>query len=215
MPISSRLFDILFVGFYADKSVAVVDLRPSTDRRQGQPPCCVCGAPGPGAQLFAPQCVKFCMQHACTRRTHQPFTPAPHLHRHASPSLPHTSPAPAFLQLRREGCGVHQALPSSPRRSTPLRPQVVILDFLDTFSSRSRRWCHQFLLYFPVLRSDSWRAVCVVGGTGEGVACRRARCLHICVDGDVISFICYTIERISLLSTLPDTNGRVTRPRQL
>mgnify|MGYP007024366575 CR=1 FL=1 len=134
----------------------------------------------------------------------------------APPSIiltPSHLPRARILPLRREGCGMHHALPSSPRRSTPLRPQVVILDFLDTFSSRSRRWCHHFWLYFPFLRSDSWRAVCVVGGTGEGVACRRARCLHICVDGDVISFICYTIERISLLSTLPDTNGRVTRPR--
>ena len=97
-------------------------------------------------------------------------------------------PAPTLLPLRREGCGVHQALPSSPRRSTPLRPQVVILDFLDTFSSRSRRWCHHFWLYFPFLRSDLWRAVCVVGGTGEGVACRRGRRAHFCVVGDV-SFV--------------------------
>ena len=170
------------------------------------------GAP---STVFRPACREFRVRHPCARLASKSCTHAPHLRRQASSSLPHTSPAPALLPLRREGCGVHQALPSSPRRSTPLRPQVVILDFLDTFSSRSRRWCHHFWLYFPFLRSDLWRAVCVVGGTGEGVACRRARCLHICVDGDVISFICYTIERISLLSTLPDTNGRVTRPQQL
>ena len=172
MPICSRLFDILFVSFDADKSVAVVDLRPSTDRRQGQPPCCVCGAPGPGAQLFAPPCIKFCMQHACTRRTRKPFTPAPHLHRHASPSLPHTSPAPAFLQLRREGCGVHLAPPSSPRRPTTPWPQVTILDFLETFSSSSRRCRHQFLLSVSLLLPDFRRAVCVMARTG--VASRAA-----------------------------------------
>ena len=190
-------------------------MRPSTDRRQGQPPCCVCGAPGPGAQLFAPPCIKFCMQHACTRRTCKPFTTAPHLHRHASPSLPHTSPAPAFLQLRREGCGVHQALPSSPRRSTPLRPQVVILDFLDTFSSSSRRWCHQLTLYVSFLRSYFRRAVCVVARTGVDVVCRGARRALFCVDSDgcLVKLLLYQAHT-GLIHTL-GCRGQFTRPRNV
>ena len=170
------------------------------------------GAP---STVFRPACREFRVRHPCTRLASKSCTHAPHLHRQASSSLPHTSPAPALLPLRREGCGMHHALPSSPRRSTPLRPQVVILDFLDTFSSSSRRWCRQCLLYLASLRSDSRRAVCVVGGTGEGVACRRARYVNFFVDDDLsfIDILLYQAHRAVIYT--PRCRGQVTRPRQL
>ena len=37
------------------------------------------------------------VHHTCTRRTRKPYTPAPHLHRHAASPPPHTSPAPVLL----------------------------------------------------------------------------------------------------------------------
>ena len=133
------------------------------------------GAP---STVFRPACREFRVRHPCTRLASKSCTHAPHLRRQASSSLPHTSPAPALLPLRREGCGMHHALPSSPRRSTPLRPQVVILDFFDTFSSSSQRWSHHFMLYFSFLLPDYWRAVCVIDGTG--VASRAAvRGVHL------------------------------------
>ena len=190
-------------------------MRPSTDRRQGQPPCCVYGAPGPRAQLFAPQRVKFRVHHPCTRLASKPFTPAPHLYRQSSPSLPHTSPAPALLPLRREGCGVHQALPSSPRRPTTPWPQVTILDFLETFSSSSRRCRHQFLLSVSLLLPDFRRAVCVMGRTG--VASRAAvRGVHIFARIVMLVLLKYrSIKRMGLICTLADAEGTPTRPRQL
>ena len=82
---------------------------------------------------------------------------------------------PAPGALRREGCGIHLAPPSPPRHLTPLWPQVVILDFFDTFSSSSRRWRHQFMLSVSVLLPDFRRAGCVAARTGVGVTCRGAR----------------------------------------
>ena len=114
----------------------------------------------------------FRVQHSCTRLTRKPFTHAPHLHRHASSSGPHMSSALTLLPLRREGCGVHLAPSSSPRRPTTPWPQVTILDFLETFSSSSRRWRHQFLLSVSLLLPDFRRAVCVMARTG--VASRAA-----------------------------------------
>ena len=163
-----RFFHILFVDSDNDKCVTNVEVRPSTHRRQEQPPSCVCGAPAPATQNSR----IICVQHSCTHVTRKPCNPVPHLHRHASSSGPRMSSALTLLPLRREGCGVHLAPPSSPRRPTTPWPQVTILDFLETFTTSSRRWPHQFLFYLPFLLSDFRRAVCVMARTG--VASRAA-----------------------------------------
>ena len=85
---------------------------------------------------------EFCVYFACStpaRISHAshatlcPTCTATHHPQHLTP-LPHSH----FCRCA-VGCGVHTPPPSLPHRSTPLRPQVVILDFCDTFSSRSRR----------------------------------------------------------------------------
>ena len=179
-----RFFHILFFDSDNDKFVTNVEVRPSTHRRQEQPRAAFEVRQLPAHRILPLHASYF----ACSS-----------LHAsHTEPIHPWTRPAPPRITftasllrrtrtsiLRRRGCGVHHAPPSSPRCPTPLCPQVVILDFLETFSLSSRRWSHQFLVCEPFLRSDFQRAVCVVGGTGEGVACRRGRRAHFCVVGDV------------------------------
>ena len=97
---------------------------------------------------------------------------------------------------------------------TPLWPQVVILDFFDTFSSSSRRWRHQCMLSVSVLLPDFRRAGCVAARTGVGVTCRGARRALFCVDGGVylVKLLSYQAHtgRIHTLGCL----GQATRPRQ-
>jgi hypothetical protein len=121
---------------------------------------------------------------------------------------------PAPGALRREGCGIHLAPPSPPRHLTPLWPQVVILDFFDTFSSSSRRWRHQFMLSVSVLLPDFRRAGCVAARTGVGVTCRGARRALFCVDGGVylVKLLSYQAHT-GLIHTL-GCLGQATRPRQ-
>ena len=109
---------------------------------------------------------------------------------------------------------MHLAPPSPPRHSTPLWPQVVILDFFDTFSSSSRRWRHQFMLSVSVLLPDFRRAGCVAARTGVGVTCRGARRALFCVDSDVylVKLLVYQA-RTGLIRTL-GCRGQATRPRQ-
>ena len=168
MPLCSRFFHILFVDSDNDKFVTGVEVRPSKHRRQLQPLRCVCGAPGPTHRICA-YISRAALLHASHTQAIHPCTPlappriiltASHLRR------ARTSPS------RREGCGVCQAPPSSPRRPTTPWPQVTILDFLETFTTSSRRWPHQFLFYLPFLPSDFRRAVCVMARTG--VASRAA-----------------------------------------
>ena len=145
MQINSQFFHLLIVDPCDDKSVAVVEVRPSTQRRQQQPPGCVCGALAP-AHRISPRRASFLRAiplHASHTQAIHPCTPPappPIILRASHLRRARTSP------WRRRGCGVCQAPPSSPRRSTPFWPQVVIPDFLNTFSSRSQRWAHQFLL---------------------------------------------------------------------
>lgn len=93
-------------------------------------------------------------------------------------------------------------------------PQVVILEFLDTFSSSSRRWRHQFLLSVSLLLPDFRRAGCVAARTGVGVTCPSARRALFCVDSAV-----YLVKLLSrqahtgLIHTL-GCRGQATRPRQ-
>ena len=141
MPINSRFFHNLFVDPGNDNYVAVVEVPPSTHRRQEQPPGCVCGALDP-AHRISPRRASFLRAtplHASHTQSIPPCTPpapppiilrASHLRR-ARPPI-----------LRRSG--VHRAPPPSPRRSTPLWPQVIIPDFLDTLSPRYQRWTHHF-----------------------------------------------------------------------
>lgn len=109
---------------------------------------------------------------------------------------------------------MHLAPPSPPCHSTPLWPQVVILEFLDTFSSSSRRWRHQFLLSVSLLLPDFRRAGCVAARTGVGVTCPSARRALFCVDSAV-----YLVKLLSrqahtgLIHTL-GCRGQATRPRQ-
>ena len=97
---------------------------------------------------------------------------------------------------------------------TPLWPQVVILDFFDTFSSSSRRWRHQFMLSVSVLLPDFRRAGCVAARTGVGVTCRGARRALFCVDGGVylVKLLSYQAHT-GLIHTL-GCLGQATRPRQ-
>ena len=121
---------------------------------------------------------------------------------------------PAPGALRREGCGIHLAPPSPPRHLTPLWPQVVILDFFDTFSSSSRRWRHQCMLSVSVLLPDFRRAGCVAARTGVvGVTCRGARRALFCVDGGVylVRLLSYQAHT-GLIHTL-GCRGQFTRPR--
>ena len=74
-----RFFHILFVDSDNDKCVTNVEVRPSTHRRQEQPPSCVCGAPAPATQNSR----IICVQHSCTHVTRKPCNRVPHLHRHA------------------------------------------------------------------------------------------------------------------------------------
>ena len=82
------------------------------------------------------------------------------------------------------------------------------MDFCDTFSSRSRRRSHHFLLCDLFLLSDLQRAVCVAVGTGVSVTCRSARRAVFCVDSVVCLVILYwSIKRIRVFSTLSDAEG--------
>ena len=112
---------------------------------------------------------------------------------------------PAPGALRREGCGIHLAPPSPPRHLTPLWPQVVILDFFDTFSSSSRRWRHQFMLSVSVLLPDFRRAGCVAARGREWGS--RAAVHGVRFFAWMVVFIwsnyCH-IKRIRVLSTLSD-----------
>ena len=99
---------------------------------------------------------------------------------------------------------MHLAPPSPPRHLTPLWPQVVILDFFDTFSSSSRRWRHQCMLSVSVLLPDFRRAGCVAARTGVGVTCRGARRALFCVDGGVYLVKLLSYQGIRVLSTLSD-----------
>ena len=114
---------------------------------------------------FSPQCAA-CL--ACStparvsRASHAPLhtTRTATLHPHC---LTHP-PRPPFCPCAVAAAAVHKARPSPPHRSTPLWPQMVILDFLDTYSSISRRWLRHFLVCEPFLRSGFQRAVCIVIG---------------------------------------------------
>ena len=146
---------------------------------------------------------------------------------HASHSLMHPTctathhpqgltppPRPHFCHCAM-GCGVPTPPPSLSHRSTPLRSQVVILDFSETFSSSSRRWSRHFLPCDSFLLPDSWRAVCVIDGTG--VASRAAvRGVHIFARIVMLVLLKYrSIKRMGLICTLADAEGTPTRPRQL
>ena len=119
----------------------------------------------------------------------------------------------SFVEVASE-CA-YLAPPSPPRHSTPLWPQVVILDFLDTFSSISRRWRHQFLLSLSFVLSDFRRAMCVAVGTGVGATCRGARRALFCVDSDVclVKLLLYQAHT-GLIHTL-GCRGQFTRPRNV
>ena len=84
---------------------------------------------------------------------------------------------------------MHRVWPSPPHRSASLWPQVIILDFLDTFSSSSRPWCHHFLLYSSILLSDFRRGTCMVGRDECG---RRMPPWAACaIVGGWWCFLCY------------------------
>ena len=187
---------------------------PSTHRRQEQPPGCVCGALDP-AHRISPRRASFLRAtplHASHTQSIHPCTPPappPIILRASHLRRARTSP------WRRRGCGVCQAPPSSSRRSTPFWPQVVIPDFLNTFSSRSQRWTHQFLLYSSFWLSY-YRERCASWAGPEWVsraAVRGVRTFAWMVM--FLSLVHYPTKHIQLLSTLPDTNGPVTRPQQL
>ena len=160
---------------------------------------------------------EFCVYFACStpaRISHAshatlcPTCTATHHPQHLTP-LPHSH----FCRCA-VGCGVHTPPPSLPHRSTPLRPQVVILDFCDTFSSRSRRRSHHFLLCDLFLLSDLQRAVCVAVGTGVSVTCRSARRAVFCVDSVVcLVILLFHQAHTGLLHTL-GCRGQFTRLRQ-
>ena len=155
---------------------------------------------------------------ACSARarvssaSHSPLHPT----RTATQRPPRLTPPPRlpFCLGPWRACGVPTAPPSAPRRSTPLWPQVVILDFFDTFSSSSRRWRHQCMLSVSVLLPDFRRAGCVAARTGVGVTCRGARRALFFVNGDVylVKLLSYQAHT-GLVHTLGFL-GQATRPRQ-
>ena len=89
------------------------------------------------------------------------------------------------------------------------------MDFLDTFSLSSRRWCHELTFFVSFLRPYLRRAVCVVARTGVDVMCRGARRALFCVDSDVcLVKLLFCQARTGLVHTLGRRGRQVTRPRQ-
>ena len=135
----------------------------------------------------------------------------------APSSLPCPQQRGANLTIPARVCAQEAAsasIMSIPNGRIHLGPQVVILDFFDTFSSSSRRWRHQFMLSVSVLLPDFRRAGCVAARTGVGVTCRGARRALFCVDGGVylVKLLSYQAHT-GLIHTL-GCLGQATRPRQ-
>ena len=170
--------------------------RPRRNVDKISPLAACCGAPAP-ADGISPRRAPFLRAAPLDASHTHPMHPC------NPPAPPRSALAASHLlrahlpALGRGSCGMHRAWPSPPRCSAPLWPQVVILDFLDTYSSRSRRWCHQFVLFSLLLLPIFRRGTGVVGGDIVGLACRRGRRAHFFADGgvfcvDVLSCRTYT-----------------------
>ena len=87
----------VFTSCSSTRTLTGSSLAPSCCLRQivdMSPPRAAFMARWPPRTAFEP---KSRVHHTCTRRTRKPYTPAPHLHRHAASPPPHTSPAPVLL----------------------------------------------------------------------------------------------------------------------
>ena len=187
MPINARFFHILFVDPCDDKYVAVVEVRPSTHRRQQQPPGCVCGCAGPRTQNFAPASVTFAcstparVSHASHSPLHPTRTATHRPHGLTPPPRPHFSLAP--YGLRRVPSPTVVPTPLDAPSAAGAHPGLFGYLLLEISTLATSILALRF-----VCPSDLQRAVCVVGQTRVSVVCRCARRAHFCVVGDV-SFV--------------------------